>query len=215
MSENEHVALAGRQRGKRFAERRATLERRLVGVLVDRPDLLAREHSRAPHMVDRRVVGYAQDPGAERRLAGLVAPELGEELGEDLLREVVGVVGIDDDALDAVVHLWREAHVELTHGVVVARLCPLDEASNGELLDGGDHLCRDRRYVPLPLAEHPLELRYQPFVDACSRHEPELATGARAIAAGPLGLPNRSRPAGELDVAAPQLSDPSDRLEQL
>jgi hypothetical protein len=80
-------------------------------------------------MVDRHVASHSEDPRPERRPARLVLRELRQQLGEDLLRHVVGVVAVADDAPDVGADTRRVAQVELAHRVAIAALCLGDQAA--------------------------------------------------------------------------------------
>ena len=127
----EALARAGRRRRRR---RRA--------------DLLARHRPARAHVVDRRVVGDAQDPGGERHDARLVALERGQQLGEDVLRDVLGLVLVAHDRADVAVDVVGVAEVEEAQRVGVAVL---------GARDGGEHepLGRGRVLERAPAAEPP------------------------------------------------------------
>ena len=101
-----------------------------------RVDLLARHRPARAHVVDRRVVRDAQDPGGERHDARLVAAERGHQLGEDVLRDVLGLVLVAHDRADVAVDVVGVAEVEEAQRVGVAVLGARDRGQH-EALGGG------------------------------------------------------------------------------
>ena len=98
-------------------ERLAQRHRGLLGVavvpaLVELADLLAGDRAALAHVVDGDVARDAQDPGRERDLALLVLRQDRHQLGEDVLRDVLGLVVVAHDAAHVAVDVVGVADVE-------------------------------------------------------------------------------------------------------
>jgi hypothetical protein len=87
-------------------------------------------------VVDRGVVRDLQDPGGERDPPRLVPVERRQQLGEDVLRDVLGLVLVAHDRADVAVDVVGVAQVEEAERVRVAAARPRDRAE-GERLGRG------------------------------------------------------------------------------
>ena len=85
-----------------------------------RRQLFGRHGPLAAQVIERRVSGDLHEPGGERRLALLVPIEGAEQLNEDVLRDVLGVVRLDHDAADVALHVPGELEIEVLVGRAVA-----------------------------------------------------------------------------------------------
>src|ERR687883_199473 len=85
---------------ERRPQRLRALEADLLVALVARAHLREGDLAPAAQVVERGVAGDAQDPGGERALAPLVAGDRGDQLGEHVLGDVLGLVAVADNALD-------------------------------------------------------------------------------------------------------------------
>ena len=95
------------------------------GVVGDEPEgLLA---LLAPVAVDAEVSGKREDPGDQRE-AAVVAVEVLEDLQEDLLRQLLGVLPLQGEVVGDGVDLLAEAVHQLPPGVVFALAAAIDEA---------------------------------------------------------------------------------------
>jgi hypothetical protein len=121
-AQHHHLALVARQRVERGAQVAPALAADVGERLLGAADLLERDRAARPHVVDRGVVRDAQDPRRERHGRRLVALQRGQELGEDLLRDVLGVVLVADDRADVAVDIVGVVEVQVAHGVAVAGL---------------------------------------------------------------------------------------------
>ena len=65
-----------------------------------------------PQVVESRVAGDAEDPRRERDLTRLVLQDCPRKLREDVLGDVLGLVGVLDDAADVAEYIVGEAHIE-------------------------------------------------------------------------------------------------------
>ena len=133
VAQDDDVALVGGQGGERLAQGGGALAAGLVGAGVRRADLLARHAARPAEVVDGGVVRHPQDPRGERRLAPLVAGEDRQKLGEDVLRDVLGLMGVAQDPLHVRVDRAGVAAVEGGHRIAVALLGQLHPAVDQEL----------------------------------------------------------------------------------
>jgi hypothetical protein len=74
-------------------------------------DLVAQHRPALPHVIQRHVTGDSQDPGQEGRLPLLILRKNTKQLGEDLLRHVLSLVLVSDDAPDIPVDVVRVADI--------------------------------------------------------------------------------------------------------
>ena len=73
-------------------------------------------------VVEGRVLRHPQDPGREGNLALLVLGDSAEQLREHIVGQILGLVGVVHDRLDAAVHVRRVGDVEKSQRVPVAPL---------------------------------------------------------------------------------------------
>src|SRR6185436_17246582 len=100
MAQDEHLALLRRQVHERCPEALGALEPDLLLTAVVRADLLEGNLSSRAHVIQSCVPGDPKYPRGERHIARLVLLDRGQELGEDVLRYVLGGIGVLDDAPD-------------------------------------------------------------------------------------------------------------------
>ena len=86
------------------------------------PNLLEGDLAPRAQVVECGVPGDPEDPGRERNLARLVLLDRGHELGEDVLRDVLGVLLVLDDAPDVAADVVGEAGVQEADPVHIALL---------------------------------------------------------------------------------------------
>ena len=129
MSQDEHLSLCFRQRGQRLAEGMRVLERRLLPAVFADPDLLNRDLPPRTDVIERGVARHPQDPGGERDLPLLVLLNGPHQLHEDVLRDVLGVVAVADDALSEPQHVIRVARIEIVQPIPTACFCRGDRST--------------------------------------------------------------------------------------
>jgi tetratricopeptide (TPR) repeat protein len=112
VTEHEHLALVLGEPVEGLTKRLRTVEPDLLVTLVGRPDLLERDLPPRAHMVQRHVPGHAQDPRLEGNLARLVLMDRRDQLREHVLSDVLGLMGIADDAPHEAANIIGIAHVE-------------------------------------------------------------------------------------------------------
>jgi hypothetical protein len=94
----------------------------LVVPLVRGADLLERDLAAGAQVVERSVPRHAQDPGGERHLARLIPVDRGDQLREDVLGDVLGLVVVADDAPDEAADVVGVANVEEVQRAAIALL---------------------------------------------------------------------------------------------
>ncbi len=133
VTEHDDLALLVGQRGERVAQyQRAVMGRLALVAHFGLTDVLARDRPALAHVVESDVARDAQDPRGEGHLPLLVLPDDRHELGEDVLRHVLGLVVVTDDAADVAVHVVGVAEVEEADRLAVTflgtRHRPADDA---------------------------------------------------------------------------------------
>jgi hypothetical protein len=126
VTHDDDLALVVGELAERLAQRPAVLRGVRVGVDVRRPRVRRRRGPARAQVVDGHVARDAQDPRRERDVARLVARQDREQLGEDVLREVLGLVLVAHDARHVAVHVVGVAHVQEAQRLGVALLGSVD-----------------------------------------------------------------------------------------
>ena len=103
----------------------------VVAVALQLADLLAGDRAALAHVVDGDVAGDADDPRGERHLARLVLRELGHQLREHVLRDVLGLEVVAHDAQHVAVDVVGVADVEEAERFAVALLGARDRLVHG------------------------------------------------------------------------------------
>ena len=96
-------------------------------------DFLAGNRAALAHVVDGDVARDADDPRGERDLARLVLLELAHQLGEELLRHVLGFKLVADDAEHVAVDVIGVADVEVAERFAIALLGARDGVVDARL----------------------------------------------------------------------------------
>jgi len=91
-------------------------------VLAALAHFLARDRATLAHVVDGDVPRHAQDPRGERNLAGLVLVEVGQQLREHVLRDVLCLVVVAQQAGHVAVDVVGVTDVEKAQRLLVALL---------------------------------------------------------------------------------------------
>lgn len=126
VAQDGDVALVGRERVQSVGERGQAVAARLVRGRSGDEQVLGGDRAPRAQVVDGDVVGDAQDPAREGQRALLVARDRGDQLGEQMLGEVLGLVLVADDAVDVAADVPCVAPVEERHRLQVAGLRPPD-----------------------------------------------------------------------------------------
>lgn len=120
--EDQNFALLVGQLFKGLAEIPAALETDLVMAIVASPDFFRRHSALCSQVIQGRIAGDAQYPCGERHLPLLVLADNRDQLGEDVLRDVLGFVMILDKAPHIAEYVIRVADVKEVKGLHVAFL---------------------------------------------------------------------------------------------
>ena len=100
----------------------AALVAYLILLAVIDSDVLARNHSPRSEVVQRRVAGDSQDPSGERHVPRLVLPYDRDQLDKDVLRDVLGLVVILNEAADVSQDIVCVADIEEVQSLHVSIL---------------------------------------------------------------------------------------------
>ena len=130
MAHHHDVALLLGQRVERGAQRARAVERRLVGVRVRAVHLLRRDGAAPAQMVERDVARHPQQPAREGDAAVVVLADHRDQLQEDVLGEVFGLLLVAHDRAHVAVHVVGVAHVQQPQRLAVALLCPRDREAH-------------------------------------------------------------------------------------
>ena len=99
-------------------------------VAVGAKDLLGRRRAASAQMIERDVARQPQQPARERHAVILVLDDDRDQLHEDLLREVLGLLVVAHDAADVAIDVVRVAHVQEPQRVAIALLGASDRQAN-------------------------------------------------------------------------------------
>ena len=102
---------AGR-RQQRVAQALRALEADLLVAVVVHAHLLERDLPARTDVVQGHIASDPEDPGRERHVTRLVAVDRRHQLGEYVLRDVLGLVGVTDDAAHVAADVVGEADVQ-------------------------------------------------------------------------------------------------------
>ena len=139
VTQHEHLPLVLVEALESLAQRLRAVEADLLMALVGRADFLEWDLPPGAQVVEGRVALHTQDPGRERNLARLVAMDCGDQLGEDVVGDVLGLVAVAHDAADQAADVIGVAHIEEVERAAI----PLLQRD-----DGASHKFRFTRIVP-------------------------------------------------------------------
>ena len=114
----------GRQRVLEIVD--ATADSLFGGSRGDRSHLFDRDEPALADVVDRGIARDAENPGEEGNLTLLVGADHANKLGEHLLRDVLGLVVIVDDAAHIAVDVVGVTRVEKRQRLAITELRALD-----------------------------------------------------------------------------------------
>ncbi len=130
MTHHEHVALIFGQRGKRIDQivARSRLRNRGTPIAAGRPDLLDRHEAILAHVIDGDVASDTQQPCKEWHVSLLILANHRHQLGKDLVRDVLGLVVVLNDAAHVSMNVVGIASVEKAERITIPGLSTSDRA---------------------------------------------------------------------------------------
>ena len=121
-AQHDHVALILAQRLERLLESPSAVLAHVISRTPALDDLFAEHLTALAQRIERHVARHLEDPREERNVARLVPVDHRDQPYEHGLGDVLGIVGIAQDAQHVAVDVVLVAEVEEANGIVVARL---------------------------------------------------------------------------------------------